>query len=68
MNFKDKYFIVQKVCVSFSIRLWNKLFGQSIISFWRRQWHPTPVLLPEKSHGQRSPAGYSPWGHRVKHD
>ena len=30
----------------------------------RRQWHPTPVLLPGKSHGQRSLAGYSPWGRR----
>ena len=29
----------------------------------RRQWHPTPVLLPEKSHGQRSLVGYSPSGH-----
>ena len=28
-----------------------------------RQWHPTPVLLPGKSHGQRSLVGYSPWGH-----
>ena len=28
----------------------------------RRQWHPTPVLLPGKSHGQRSPVGSSPWG------
>ena len=28
----------------------------------RRQWHPTPVLLPGKSHGQRSPVGCSPWG------
>ena len=27
----------------------------------RRQWHPTPVLLPGKSHGQRSPVGCSPW-------
>ena len=26
----------------------------------RRRWHPTPVLLPGKSHGQRSLAGYSP--------
>ena len=26
----------------------------------RRQWHPTPVLLPGKSHGQRSLVGYSP--------
>ena len=29
----------------------------------KRQWHPTPVLLPGKSHGQRSLIGYSPWGH-----
>ena len=28
----------------------------------RRQWHPTPVLLPGKYHGQRSVAGCSPWG------
>ena len=28
----------------------------------RRQWHPTPVLLPGKSHGLRSLVGYSPWG------
>ena len=29
----------------------------------RRQWHPTPVLLPRKSHGRRSLVGCSPWGH-----
>ena len=29
----------------------------------RRQWHPTPLLLPGKSHGQRSLVGRSPWGH-----
>ena len=28
----------------------------------RRQWHPTPVLLPGKSHGQRSLVVCSPWG------
>ena len=28
----------------------------------RRQWHPTPVLLPGKSHGRRSMVGCSPWG------
>ena len=28
----------------------------------RRWWHPTPVLLPGKSHGQRSLVGCSPWG------
>ena len=29
---------------------------------WRRQWHPTPVLLPGKPHGWRSLEGCSPWG------
>ena len=29
---------------------------------WRRQWHPTPVFLPGKSHGQRSLVGCSLWG------
>ena len=29
---------------------------------WRRQWHPTPVLLPGKSRGRGSLEGCSPWG------
>ena len=29
----------------------------------RRRWHPTPVLVPGKSHGRRSLVGCSPWGH-----
>ena len=29
---------------------------------WRRKWQPTPVFLPEKSHGQRSLTDYSLWG------
>ena len=33
----------------------------------RRRWHPTPVLLPGKSHGRRSLVGCSPWG-RYKSD
>ena len=35
--------------------------GKVII--WRRRWHPTPVLLPGKSHGQRSLGGCRPWDH-----
>jgi len=31
---------------------------------WRRKWQPTPVLLPGKSHGQRSVVGYSPRGRK----
>ena len=29
---------------------------------WRIAWQPTPVFLSGESHGQRSLAGYSPWG------
>ena len=32
--------------------------------YQRRQWHPTPVLWPGKSHGWRSLVGYSPWGRK----
>ena len=35
---------------------------------WKRKWLPSPVFWPEKSHGQRSLVGYSPWGQRVRHD
>ena len=31
---------------------------------WRRESQPTPVFLPGESHGQRTLAGYSPWGHK----
>ena len=36
----------------------------SSMQSWRRQWHPTPVLLPGKSHGRRGLVGCSPWGHK----
>ena len=29
---------------------------------WNREWQPTKVVLPGKSHGQKSLTGYSPWG------
>ena len=35
---------------------------------WRRKGQPTAVFLPGESHGQRSLVGYSPWGHRVRHN
>ena len=37
--------------------------GKTRQSVRRRRWHPTPVLLPGKSHGWRSLVGCSPWGH-----
>ena len=30
----------------------------------RKEWLPTPVLLPREFHGQWSLADYSPWGHK----
>ena len=36
--------------------------GLSNMPLQRRQWHPTPVLLPGKPHGWRSLVGCSPWG------
>ena len=33
-------------------------------TLWRRQWQPTLVLLPGKSHGQRSLVGCTPWGRK----
>ena len=35
-----------------------------LLLLWRRKWHPTPVLLPGKSHGRRSLVGCSPQGHK----
>ena len=29
---------------------------------WSSKWQPAPIVLPEKFHGQKSLAGYSPWG------
>ena len=37
-------------------------FLSSVSSLLVALWHPTPVILPGKSHGQRSLVGCSPWG------
>ena len=45
-------------------KLESRLLGEISITSddWRRQWHPTPVLLPGNSHGWRSLVGCSSWG------
>ena len=43
-------------------------FGDAQEASRKRQWHPTPVLLPGKSHGRRSVVGCSPWDRWVRHD
>ena len=71
-------FTVKLYCVSLCLEWSSIGFGDLALFFgwhyscfyfspfsqysWRRQWHPTPVLLPGKSHGQRSLVGCSPWG------
>ena len=42
-------------CFSFPVP-----YGQK----WRRQWQPTPVFLPGKSHGRQSLVGHCPWGRK----
>jgi len=58
--------------VNLSFRIWVFIFSRymprngiagSYDTSRRRRWHPTPVLLPGKSHGWRSLGGCSPWGH-----
>ena len=58
------YFIHSINGVYVSILLKYSWFTRFCWFLWRRQWQPTPVLLPGKSHGRRS----SPWGRWVGHD
>ena len=57
----------KKVSSSINIRS-SQFIKKTLFSYFpkafsrRRQWHPTPVLLPGKSHGRRSLVGCSPWG------
>ena len=47
----------------------DPLFLHPVHTGCRRKCQPTPPFLPGEFHGQRSLAGYSPWGHkRVRHD
>ena len=42
--------------------MWVQSLGQE--NLWRRVCQPTPVFLPNESHGQRSRVGYSLWGRK----
>ena len=50
-------------CDILCLLMWQEIFhlSPSKVTFQRRQRHPTPVLLPGKSHGRRSLEGCSPW-------
>ena len=54
------------LCTLFLLLLHQLYLSSAGIQFWSlrtpRRWHPTPVFLPGKSHGQRSLVGCSPLG------
>ena len=50
-------------CLSHFDRCFTCIYSFINYLIQRRQWHPTPVLLPGKSHGWRSLVDCSPWGH-----
>ena len=53
INFLCRMLLIRD-CISVIVR---EVFRFSVFSNRRRQWHPTPVLLPGKSHGWRSLVG-----------
>ena len=54
--------------LSLSFENWQTKVSWIQKILWRQEWIPSPVFLPGEFHGQRSLAGYSPWGFRVGHD
>ena len=60
---KNNTFFIYRKMQRFLIKWtknWYAVFKMIYIDFQRRQWHPTPILLPGKSHGRRSLVGCSP--------
>ena len=54
-------FISVQTLISLYLLILDLIYSSSSVLRRRRRWHPTPVLLPGKSHGQRSLVGCSPW-------
>ena len=52
----------QRLILTFKSYYLRYSFHEALAAIWRRQWQPTPILLPGESHGQRNLAGYSLWG------
>ena len=63
VRFPDKPFNIKVIQVYIQPLMPKKLkLNGSMKTYWRRKWQSTPILLPGKSHGQRSLVGYSLWG------
>ena len=50
---------MERVCLQCGRAGFDSWFGKLL---WRREWQLTLLFFPGKSHGQRTLAGYSPWG------
>ena len=61
VNLKSNLAVFKAFCLQYGRPGFDPWVGKVL---WRRKWQPTPVLLPGKSHGQRSLVGYSPWGRK----
>ena len=53
------FYIFTQLKWSFCIKYFS---NWRVLIHRRRQWQPTPVLLPGESHGQRCLVGCGPWG------
>ena len=62
ITYRLKFWSVLVLTQAMACGAQEEISQRTLSSLWRRRWHPTPVLLPGKSHGQRSLVGCSPWG------
>ena len=58
------FLFVSRNCLDLSPWLYSSILRTTILGNRRRKWQPTPVFLTGESQGQRSLAGYSPWGRK----
>ena len=59
----ESIFKSRDITLAGKVRLVKAMVFPVVMYGWKRQWHPTPVFLPGKSHGWRSLVGCSPWSH-----
>ena len=67
----NQYYMVFVFCLTYftwynhhlQMALFLYFYGYVMFHFWRRQWHPTPVLSPGKPHVWGSLLGCCLWGH-----
>ena len=60
LKLEELQYLDQFCAIKFSVILGSYFICS--VQHWKRQWHPTPILLPGKSNGWRSLVGCSPWG------